>query len=288
MGLENFIPTIWSAKLFVRLRKSLVFASVVNQDYEGEITGFGDSVKINEIGPVSISDYTKHATLTYSTLESAQKILYIDQAKSFAFKIDDIDAAQAKPKVMDGAMSEAAYAIADTIDQSIAGLYAGAGCAGNSTYLGAAGSTVAVSSGNVIETLSYAQRYLNEGNVPTEGRWAVLPPWFVQKLVLAEVGGISAIGVPKVREDGVLMNGWVGRSMGFDLLMSNNVSVSSTEYRIMFGNRTAISYAGQIGRIEALRLETTFADAARGLYVYGRKVVRSEALLTAYLSEAAG
>ena len=287
MPLENFIPTIWSAKLFVRLRKSLVFGSVVNTDYEGEITRFGDSVKINEIGPVSVSDYTKLATLTYGTLESAQKILYIDQAKYFAFKIDDIDMAQTKPKLMDGAMSEAAYAIGDTIDQSIAGLYAGAGIS-NTTYLGAAGSTVSVSSGNVIETISYMKRELDEGNVPSEGRWCVVPPWFMQKMVLAETAGISAIAVPKIRDDGVMMNGFVGRTYGIDFFMSNNVSVSSTEYRIMAGNRTAISYAGQIAKIEAVRLETTFADAARGLYVYGRKVVRSDSLLTSYLAEAAG
>lgn len=287
MGLENFIPTIWSAKLFVRLQKALVYGNVVNTDYEGEITSFGDSVKINEIGPVTVSDYTKEQTLTYTTLESAQKILYIDQAKYFAFSIDDIDMAQTKPKLMDAAMSDAAYRIADVIDQSIAGLYAEAGLH-NSTNLGAAGSTVSVSSGNVIETLSYVSRYMDEGNVPTEGRWGIIPPWLHQKLLLAEVGGISAIAVPKVNSDGSITNGSVGRAMGFDLMMSNNVSVSSTEYRMMFGTRQAISYAGQVAKIEAVRLQTTFADAARGLYVYGRKVVRPEALLTAYLAEAAG
>lgn len=288
MGLENFIPQIWSAKLLVRLRKALVFGSVVNTDYEGEIRDFGDTVKINEIGPISVSSYTKGATLTYADLESAQKTLLIDQAKYFAFKIDDIDSAQTKPKVMNGAMQEAAYAVADTVDQFIAGLYASAGVSGSSTYLGAAGSTVAVSSGNVIETLSYIQRYLSAGNVPTEGRWIVVPPWFVQKLTLATEGGIASTGVPKVRDDGVLMNGWVGKIHGLDILMSNNVSVSSTEYRIMAGNRTAISYAGQVAKVEALRLQTTMADAARGLYVYGAKVVRSDSLLTSYLSEAAG
>ena len=246
MGLENFTPQIWTAKLFVRLRKALVFGSAVNTDYEGEITGGGDTVNINEIGPVTVSDYTKNGTLTWQTLESAQKKLLIDQQKSFSFSVDDIDAVQNKPNVMNGAMSEAAYAVADTIDQFIAALYAQAGVTGSATYIGSSSSSFSVSSGNAIETLSYVQRYLNEANVPTADRFGIIPPWVHQKLILAEVGGIASTAVPKVRDDGVIMNGFVGQAFGFNLLMSNNVSTDATQYRCMFGTRQAISYAGQI------------------------------------------
>jgi hypothetical protein len=289
MGLENFTPEMWSGTLFVKLRKALVFGGLTNKNFVEDVFNYGDTVHINEIGPVTVNTYTKHATLTYETLTSAQKTLLIDQASSFSFKIDDIDKAQNQPKVMDGAMSDAAYRIADTIDAFIAGLYAQAGATPSATtYIGAAGGALSVSSGNVIETLSYAQRYLGEANVPTQGRWITLSPWLVQKLVLAEVGGISAIAVPKIMNDGTLVSGWVGQAFGFDIFESNNVSVSSTEYRVMCGDRSAISYGGQISEIEALRLQTTFADAARGLYVYGAKVTRPEALLTLYLAEAAG
>ena len=288
MGLENFTPSIWSAKLFVRLRKALVAASVVNQDYQGEISQFGDSVRINEIGPITVSDYTKYGALTWQALDSAQKILLIDQGKSFSFAVDDVDAAQNKPKTINAAMDEAAYAVADTIDQFILGLYAQAGVTGSSTYIGSASSSISVSSGNVIETLSYAQRYLNEANVPTGNRWGIIPPWVHQDLVIAECGGVAATAVPKVREDGVIMNGYVGQAMGFNLLMSNNVSNNGTQYRCMFGHRLAISYAGQIAKVKAVEREDYFDEGMKGLYVYGAKVVRPNALCTAYLAEAAG
>ncbi len=289
MGLENFIPEMWSATLFVKLRKALVFGGLTNKNFVEDVFNYGDTVHINEIGPVTVNSYTKHATLTYETLTSAQKTLIIDQASSFSFKIDDIDKAQTQPKVMDGAMSDAAYQIGDTIDQFIAGLYAQAGATpAATTYIGSSGSSLSVSSGNVIETLSYAQRYLTEANVPTPGRWIALPPWLTQKLILAEVGGISAIAVPKVEDDNTIINGFVGRAFGFDIFESNNVSNNGTQYRVMCGDRSAISYGGQVSEIEALRLQTTFADAARGLYVYGAKVTRAEALLTLYLAEAAG
>lgn len=289
MGVENFVPEMWSAALFVKLRKSLVYGALCQRDYQGELASFGDTVKINEIGPVSVASYTKGDTLTYESLSSAQKELKIDQATKFSFKLDDIEMAQTKPKLMDGAMSDAAYRIADTIDSFIAGLYAQAGATPSATtYIGASGGSFSVSSGNVIETLSYAGRYLSEKNVPTGGRWIVVPSWIVQKLVMAASGAVSAIGVPKLQSDGALVNGYVGHLMGFDIYESQNVTTSSTQYRVMCGTRNAISYAGQITEVEALRLQTTFADAARGLYVYGAKVTAPEELLTLYLAEAAG
>lgn len=61
MAITNFIPTIWSARLLHNLQKSLVFGQtgVINRDYEGEIKAYGDTVKINGIGAVTIGDYTK-------------------------------------------------------------------------------------------------------------------------------------------------------------------------------------------------------------------------------------
>ena len=55
MTLNNFIPQIWSARLLQNLNEAHVFANLVNRDYEGEIKGVGDTVKINAIGsPISV------------------------------------------------------------------------------------------------------------------------------------------------------------------------------------------------------------------------------------------
>jgi hypothetical protein len=286
MSLNSFKPTIWSSKLFVRLQKNLVFASVVNRDYEGDISGYGDTVKINEISDITVSDYT--GTLTWQTLSDAQKILLIDQKKSFSFSLDDIDKAQMNPKVMNAAMQAASYAVADVIDQFIASLYSGAGIT-NTTYMGSAASPISVSTGNVLLTLSYASRYLDEANVPTQNRFMVIPPWLHQKIVLTEVGGINAAAEPKVFSDGVLTSGYVGRLYGFDLLLSNNVQASASNVSaIMALNRTAISYAGQVSQIKAVEREDTFDEGIKGLYVYGGKVVRPAALACLHLTEVAG
>jgi len=287
MGIENFNPAVWSAKLFVRLQKALIFANLVNQDYEGEIKEFGDQVRINEVGDVTINDYTKYTAITWQELEGAQKILFIDQAKTFSFTIDDIDTAQNKPNIMNGVMQNAAYRVADTVDTFLAGLYTGAGVT-NTANLGTASSGVSVSSGNVIEKVTYVARYMDESNVPTEGRVAVVTPWFHQKLLLAEVGGIGATAVPKVGEAGTFIKGYVGEALGFRFYKSNNITNSSTTYRQMFFNRSAISYAGQVAKMRAVEREDYFDAGVKGLYVYGGKVVRPDSLAVLNAIEASG
>ena len=114
MSLNNFIPAVWSAQLLTDLQKSLVYANLCNRDYEGEIRAFGDQVKINSIGDVTIGSYTKNTDISAAeTLTDAQRILIINQAKYFNFQIDDIDKAQQTPKVMSAAMQKAAYGLAD-------------------------------------------------------------------------------------------------------------------------------------------------------------------------------
>jgi len=285
MGVEAFVPQLWASAFFRRLRKSLVYGNLTNRQYEGMISNMGDTVNIVELGPVSASSYTKGSTLTYSDLDGVDKSLLVDQATEFHFKIDDVDRAQAMPGVMEEGMSEAAYAVGDTIDQFIAGLYTDAGSTNANT--GTSGTDVDVSSGNVIEQLSYVGRYLDEKNVPSEGRIAIVPPWFHQKMLLAEIGGISATAVPVAGASGYLM-GSVGQAMGFNFFKSNNVSNDGTTYRVMFGIPAAIAYVGQLTELESFRLQTTFATAARGLYVYGAKVVRPNALHVGYYAEASG
>ena len=270
MGVESFIPEKWAASLLVQLRKSLVHAALVNRDYEGEIKDAGDTVRINELGSVTIGDYTKDSTISWQTMDSAQKALLIDQAKYFAVKLDDIYQAQTKPKLMDGIMAEAAYQVADTVDQHIAGMY---------TYAGNTVSSLTVTAGNVLLNLSNMQLELDEANVPTGGRYIIVPPWYNQHLVMAASGAVSATATRKTMDDGILVNGYVGNLFGFNILMSNNVNNNGTVWNIMAFNRTAITHAAQIAKIEATRIQDSFSDGVKGLYLYGSKVVRTAAMV---------
>ena len=118
MAIDNFIPEVWSARIKAHLDKALVYGNVVNREYEADIAEYGDKIHINQISDVTVFDYTKNTDFASGaeTLTDTTTSLDIDQAKAFNFQIDDVDKAQQKPKIMDYAMSRAAYALADAMD----------------------------------------------------------------------------------------------------------------------------------------------------------------------------
>jgi hypothetical protein len=280
MGTQAFIPEIWSGELLTRLQKAHVFASVCNRNYEGDISGLGNVVKINQIGMVNVNTYTYDSTtLTRQGIDDAQKELKINQAKYFDVLVDDVSVAQQKPKLMQGIMGEAAYRLRDEADKYISGLYTDAGVKVNNS-----GSAYSVTSVNIVELLSLVNQKLSENAVPAEGRWLVAPPWFFAKLTLAKI----ALDTNNTM---TLENGFRGRLLGFNMYESNNVTIgtpaSNALCRILAGYNGTITFAEQLVKMEALRSYNTFGEEVRGLYVYGAKVVRPESLCELYASYAA-
>lgn len=275
MALDNFIPAVWSARLLANLYKSLVYGQVgvVNREYEGEISDVGDSVRINAIGPVAIGTYTKNTNISApETLTDAQTALIIDQSRYFNFQVDDVDRVQQKPKVMNDAMREAAYALGDAADQVIAGLHSEAS---TSNLLGSTVSPKTISAAtDAYEYLVDLGVLLDQSNVPSQGRWAVVPPWYHGLLLKDD----RFVGVATASAEQALRNGQIGEAAGFAVMKSNNVPVSSTDYKVMAGYVGAISFAEQISKVEAYRPELRFADAVKGLHLYGAKVVRPAGL----------
>lgn len=279
MSLNNFIPAVWSAQLLTTLQKTLVYANLCNREYEGEIRAFGDQVKINSIGDVTIGSYTKNTDISSAeTLTDAQRILLINQAKYFNFQIDDIDKAQQSPKLMSSAMQNAAYGLADVADQFVASLYTEI-AAGNT--LGSDGTPkvidVAATTGVLAayDTLVELSVLLDNAKVPTVGRWVVLPPWYYG-LLLRDARFVAA---GTAATDSVLRTGLVGEAAGFQIFKSNNVpNTAGAKYKVIAGYSGAISYAEQIAEVEGYRPELRFGDAMKGLHLYGGKVTRPSGL----------
>lgn len=281
MAITRFRPQIWSAQLLTTLKKTMVYGApgVVNRDYEGEISAAGDTVKITSISRPTIGTYVPNVTtINPEQLTDAQRTLTIDQAKYFAFEVDDVDARQAKGNVMPEAMNEAAYALADVADQYLASLYTGVASANNLGTISVVATTPTDAYDKILVPLKVQ---LDVANVPTNGRYVIVPPWFHGRLLLDQ-------RFIKVNESGTsegLRNGMVGRAAGFDILLSNNApNPTGDDYVIQAGTPMAISYAEQINKTEAYRPQSSFADAVKGLHVYGAKLVRPEAIAVATAS----
>jgi hypothetical protein len=282
MSVDTFIKEVWAARLLANLHKDQVFAQagVVNRDYEGDIQNAGDTVRIQAIGAITISSYTKNSNISApETLTDAETTLLIDQAKYFNFQVDDVDRRQIAVNLIDAAMREAAYGLSDVADQLIAGLYASSGSA-----VGSSGSpkTDLGTATNAYIHLVELGIELDEQNISSQGRWVTVPPWYHGKLLQDDRFVKSGVDSAAA----VLANGEVGQAAGFRILKSNNVSNDATTWRIMAGTDQAISYAEQINAVEAYRPELRFGDAVKGLHLYGAKVVRPAALATLYANVA--
>ena len=140
MAITNFIPTVWSENLYKELDKQYVAVANCNRDYEGDIKNAGSVVKICGVGSITINNYSKNIDMSNpQALSDTVRDLTINQSKYFNFQIDDIDKAQASPKLMDAAMSVAASALADMADKYVYSLHEAAGSTVDATVQSARG-----------------------------------------------------------------------------------------------------------------------------------------------------
>lgn len=271
MSITNALPEVWAARIKANLLNSHVYGapSIVNREYEGDISDYGQSVHIIGVNPVTIKTYTKDVAIAApDALTDNETTLTIDQAFYFNFAIDDIDAVQTRPKLMDEAARTAAWGLRDKSDQYIAAAMTADAAAGNK--LGA--QTVDISDGNGYTLLVDMGTKLTQNNCPLEGRWLVMPPDYYS-VILKDDRFLHATPTG----DQTLANGLVGRIAGFDIYQTNNAPNDNT---VIAGHSMAFSFAEQILKTEAYRPDTLFADALRGLYVFGAKVIYPELLVT--------
>lgn len=279
MSVDTFKPEVWSAVLLSSLKKALTYGDVVNNDYEGEISDYGDTVTVNSVSRPTIRTYTPGTTLTREYTQTAQRKLLIDQGKYFDFAIDDVDARQARSSMLPELLSESAYGLADVADQFLAGLYTGVQSANNLGTIAVVTGTPTNAYDNVLIPLKVA---LDNANVPQENRFCVIPPWFHGRLLRDDrFIRADASGKPSAA-----INGKVGEAAGMDIRMSNNTPFPGGDDNIVIaGYRGAISFAQQINKVEAFRPQDSFADAVKGLQLYGGKLMRPDGIAVCQASQ---
>jgi hypothetical protein len=168
------------------------------------------------------------------------------------------------------------------------------GTVGNSLPLAAGGGAGAITS--PLAMLNRIARQMDQANVATEDRWFVADPVFYEllmdensKLINNDFAGGQDAG-------DVLRNGRVvsGLIRGFKVYKSNNLPYagtgagtadadgSDTNFGVVVaGHQSCVATAQQISKTESFRSPDTFADVVRGMNLFGRKILRPEALFTA-------
>ena len=263
MAITNFIPTVWSENLYQELDKKYIAVANCNRDFEGEIKEKGNTVRICGIGDVAVSEYTKNANMSAPlSLSDTARDLKIDQAKYFNFQIDDIDRAQSSPKLMEVAMKNAASALANDADRYVFSL------------CGQAGSTIACDNTNVeniVNLIIDARTKLFTNNVADPGDIVIE--------VTPEIAGMILKAKVNLSTDNtdVMEAGCIGAIGGCKIFVSNNVQIiegdTGHKHKCLARTKRAIAFEEQLSEIDAYRPELRFADAVKGLHLYGAKVV---------------
>ena len=279
MALNYFIPTVWSETLYRELDREYVAVKNCSRDFEGDIKNVGDSVKIVGISPITVFDYTKNTNMSApSALSDTQRTLTIDRAKAFNFQIDDIDRAQATPKLMKEAMRLAASALANEADKYVYSLYQNVAAANTMSFSD-------VTADDVIDMLLSVRQRLLENDVPGgEDIILEVPPVVASLIVKSKILNGSS-------NDEALDKGCIGKFLGFKIYVSNNVVTDTTSetpcYKCFARTKQAITFAEQLNEIEAYRPELRFADAVKGLHLYGAKIVHPKELVLLNVTTAA-
>ena len=281
----NWLPVIYSQKVQKFFRTASVVEDITNTDYAGEIENFGDTVNIIKEPTISVSSYTRGGQINIQNLADDQLQLVVDQANAFAFKVDDIEERQSHVNWEALATSSGAYALKDSYDENvIAAMVSGAG-----TTVGSDGSGTDTGFGtsetDPANILANAAKRLHANDVPTDNRWFLGTPEFFEQLGQASAklmdASVTGDGKSPLRNGNVLE----GKVNGFKLYMTNNFAASTTSnyYKVLYGHMSSTATANAIAKTEVIRDPDSFADVVRGLHVFGRKVLRSDALQARHL-----
>ena len=303
----NFTPQIFSQKVLKFFRRASVAEDITNTDYTGEIENFGDTVNIIKEPTITVSQYTRGSVVNTQNLADDQITLTVDQANAFAFKIDDIEERQSHINFEALATSSGAFSLKRKYDANVLQtLSDGAGLAGaddaslsgglttTNTSLGTASSPINVEADDAgINLMLLMARVLDDQSVPEENRWFVAPPIFYEKMFQAgnKIAEVQVTGDASSNlRNGLATPGTLAgfscykstalnSTAGTDQVTLSGVATDASENVILAGHISSTATASHIAKTEVVRSTESFSDVVRGLHVFGRKVLRPDALV---------
>ena len=246
----NFSPAIFSRKVLMFFRTASVVEGITNNDYFGEITAYGDTVRIIKEPVLTVTAYTRGITVSEEALADDETTLELSKANYFAFAIDDIEEKLSHINWQSIATGSATYALKNSYDREVleymvistqptnivntsAGVIAALAAVDGTDPLNqdvheqAQETTAKITLGfgasetDPLNLLSALALKLDEADIPEEGRWAVVSPRFCELLAQTDSKLLSS---DYNQGAGGLKNGLMmeGKLRGFSMYKTNN------------------------------------------------------------------
>lgn len=311
----SFIPTLWSGKLLAKFYQNTMLSEITNTDYEGELRNKGDTIRIRTAPSITIRDYGGAGSSLVSEVPTPiYQDMQVNQAKYFSVQTNDVLAQQADMDLMNMFTDDAAKQMKITIEDEVffncfvtegpaaANAGATAGALSAAYNLGTDATPIATGTpNNLLECILRMSAAMDEQNIPEDGRWLIMSPYDRQVLMRSDIaqayfsgdssstirtGKIGMLDRFTVYVSNLLPRGALNKALVSGLTdTSTGATVSAAARRTMIaGTKHACSFAMTISKTEPLRNQSDFGDIVRGLAVYGRKVVKSDALVLALVA----
>ena len=307
-----FIPTLWSGKLLAKFYQNTMLSEIANTDYEGELKNQGDTIRIRLAPTITISDYTVGPNLSYEVPTPIYQDMQVNKGKYFGVQVNDVLSYQADMNLMNMFTEDAAKQLKIQIENEVffnsfvtegpaaANIGATAGAISAAYNLGTDVTPIdQATPENVLKAILRMSTVLDEQNVPEDNRWLIISPFDRQLLMQSSIaqayftgdqssvirtGKIGMLDRFSVYVSNLLPRGAAGKALVSGLTdTSTGGAVASAKARrtMIAGTKAATSFAMTVNKTEPLRNQTDFGDIVRGLAVYGRKVVKPQALVVA-------
>ena len=279
MAITNFIPTVWSEVLHEELSGKYVGVANSNREFDGEIKEMGSEVKICGVQPISVFNYDKNSDMpSPEELTDSSVTVLISSARAFNFIVDDVDRAQAHPNLMKAAMRNAAEAIANDADKFVYSLYHSVDeenvvSDSNTTYE------------TILDDIIKAREIILEGGACSSNEIVLEVSPAIASLILK-----AKIMYGTSENAKTLESGYLGNFCGCEVYVSNNIAYDMDGgkkiYNCYMRTKRAIAFVDQFTKIDAYRPENRFADAVKGLHLYGGRIIYPKEMVVLYLGVA--
>lgn len=260
MGIASFKKTVWEEALLKKFRGISVAEAITTPPVSTE----GAKCTFNAISGGTIKDYT--GTIAWEEATTTPIDLVYDKKKYFALSMDDCDKVQAAGEVLLTLAQEKAYELKEVIDTDIMVEMAKIPTVGNKQQIGTSAAPISV----ILPSAAYDNivdlgTILSTKKVPATGRFVLAKAEYVNQM---------AKDPRFVSNFNVLPNGIVqGATInGMQVVQCEEVPAGT----VLCVHKSAFGFGKQIDKLEALRLQTSFADGVRGLLQYGRVALRTE------------
>ena len=271
----------WAKLVDAKLRNQLVTRDnlIFNNRYEGEPTSGKVKIPVRDT-EVTVKAYDKATGIDPEANTTDYIDLNIDQDEAVNELIDGYDAASVPDGIVADRLDSAGYSLGLSIDKkSIEALQSADGANVSATK-------TAATEANAYKLALAAKRVLSRKGVPTEGRFLIAAPEYLEVLMLDE----HFIKQGDLSQE-MVQQGVVGRIAGFNVFESNNMDYENTT-RVVGKKTTTEFIAGHPNwchRVMEWQVPVHLQDlsgsgkyigasAVQGRKVYGLKVSKPKTL----------